>query len=144
VGRRVESERPFQYSGGCSVSKAAKGLESCFHPQGIGWGRRQLSSNDALITVLSPVERLHTGGRQPGKPSTTSVGSPAQKAGLVHLPKKVIVVVVVVIVVVVVVIIVVVVVVVVVVVIVVDFESVLKCRFKCKCKFSIHDQSLFL
>jgi hypothetical protein len=76
-------------SGGCSVSKAAEGLESCFHLQGVGWSLRQLSSNDPEITVLSLVERLHTGGSQPGMPSTTSVGSPAQKAGLVHLLEKV-------------------------------------------------------
>jgi hypothetical protein len=47
-----------------------------------------LSSNDPEITVLSPVEHLHT-DRQPGKPSTTSIDSPAQKAGLEHLPEKV-------------------------------------------------------
>jgi hypothetical protein len=35
VGRRVESERPFQCSGGCSVSETAEGLESRFYPQGV-------------------------------------------------------------------------------------------------------------
>jgi hypothetical protein len=89
VGRRVESERPFQCSSGCLVSKAGEGLESRFHPQGVSWSRCQLSSNDPETAVLSPVEHLQASGRQPGKPSTTSVGSPALKAGLVHLPKKV-------------------------------------------------------
>jgi hypothetical protein len=88
VGRRVESERPCQYNG-FTVLKAAEGLESCFHPQGFVWCRRQLSSNDPEITVLTPIERIHTSGRQPGKLSICSIGSPAQKAGLVHLPEKV-------------------------------------------------------
>jgi hypothetical protein len=47
------------------------------------------STKDPEITVLSPIEHIHTRGRQPGEPSTSSLGSPAQKAGLVHLPEKV-------------------------------------------------------
>jgi hypothetical protein len=48
-----------------------------------------LRSSEPEITVLSPVKCIHTRGRQSGKPSTSSIGSPAQKAGLVHLPEKV-------------------------------------------------------